>query len=442
MSKPQSPQQELDPYYTRAQTATACLAKLDEWLPDLDADLYVESSAGDGVFLVRLPTPRIGLDIAPAAPGIETADFLAWTPPADAGRIVVVGNPPFGRAASTAIAFMNHAATFADVIAMILPASMSKGSMQDRLDPFLHLVDEMPLPQEPFRFGEETRKVNAVFQVWRREKTHREKSVRPSRHADFDFVPDVKKADFVVRRVGGAAGKILARPAGSDSLHGYSPSSNLFVRANGVAPGVLRARFEAIDFDEVRNRAAAHPSVSKSDIVALYAAQVALEAASQGAARTQVEPAEPAPSALVAPAKAQEGDLVAMLVHHDRLDPEGCLAPDAIEFRQRHGDAFGTVLQGMLDKDQGRRAGRLLGEVFADDGRPGDRTAAPGDVSVLFETALVRFEAGGALRIEPRGDASGRVPRMEAIVEACRLACDWLGEVMEQRPPDPVQGLP
>ena len=70
----------LDQYYTRPETAARCLVHLDTVLPDLSADLYLEPSAGDGAFLSLMRAPRIGLDVAPAAVGIETADFLTWSP--------------------------------------------------------------------------------------------------------------------------------------------------------------------------------------------------------------------------------------------------------------------------------------------------------------------------------------------------------------------------
>uniref|UniRef100_UPI000A876B61 hypothetical protein n=1 Tax=Escherichia coli TaxID=562 RepID=UPI000A876B61 len=59
-----------DKFYTRPETAEFCLAHLRDALPNLAADLWVAPSAGDGVFLDRLPHPRIGLDVAPDHPGI------------------------------------------------------------------------------------------------------------------------------------------------------------------------------------------------------------------------------------------------------------------------------------------------------------------------------------------------------------------------------------
>ena len=103
---------------------------------------------------------------------------------------------------------------------------------------------------------------------------------RPSR---FRFVTSLREADFVVRRVGARAGEILPSIVGSTDTRGYSPSSNLFVKAQGVDPQLLEARFRTLDFTEVRECVAANPSVSKSDVVALYGSQLDLERLSSAA---------------------------------------------------------------------------------------------------------------------------------------------------------------
>ena len=278
-----TPKNSLDQFYTRPETAEACLALFAARLPGFRADLFVEPSAGDGVFLERLPEPRYGIDIMPAASGIDTGDFLAWTPDGGVETIAVVGNPPFGKNGAKAIAWFNHSARFAEVIAFIMPASLMKGSMQDRLDNRFHLLAEIPLLAEPFRAGSVWHQVNTVFQIWKRGSDRRPKSVRKTTHQDFRFVANAAEADFVIRRVGGRAGKILPSIVGSADTRGYSPSSNLFVKAGGVDPLLLEARFRKLDFTDVRECVAANPSVSKSDVVALYGAQLDLEKLSRAA---------------------------------------------------------------------------------------------------------------------------------------------------------------
>ncbi len=83
----------------------------------------------------------------------------------------VVGNPPFGYRAWLALAFMNHAASFADYVGMILPMAFQsdgKGSPKLRVKG-LKLVHTRDLPSDSFvDAGGQTVKVNALWQVWQR----------------------------------------------------------------------------------------------------------------------------------------------------------------------------------------------------------------------------------------------------------------------------------
>lgn len=98
-------------------------------------------------------------------------DFLAWTPVANGHRHAVIGNPPFGYRAWLALAFINHAASFADYIGMILPMgfqSNGKGSPKFRAEG-AQLVGSMQLPKDAFVMPDgKSVQVNALWQVWRR----------------------------------------------------------------------------------------------------------------------------------------------------------------------------------------------------------------------------------------------------------------------------------
>jgi predicted RNA methylase len=261
----------LDKFYTQPQTAAACLAYLDAALPDLKADLYVEPSAGAGAFLSQMPEPRLGIDVEPAVIDILKHDFLEWLPPVGTGSVAVIGNPPFGARGAEAVHFFNHAAKFADIIALIMPASFMKASNQQRLDPCFHLVSELPLPDEPFLFEGRFRRVSTVFQIWCRRSYMRAKATkRVLTHPDFVFVRNLSEADFVMRRVGAHAGKIMSVPAEDVASKGYSPNSNFFISADGIEPELLRKRFQALQIDHIRRQSVAAYSVSKSDLVAAY----------------------------------------------------------------------------------------------------------------------------------------------------------------------------
>ena len=277
-----SPAHQQGKFFTGKPTAAACLGHLAEALPALQADLYVEPSAGAGAFLHQMPEPRIGLDIAPKSAEIVQQDFHVWQPPAGTGRIVVIGNPPFGKNGAEAARFFNHASSFADTIAFIMPASFMKATQQRRLDPQFHLISELPLIDEPFLFEDMPHNVSAVFQVWTRRAMARAKPVkRATTHPDFVFVKDLSAADFVMRRVGARAGAILSVPSDGKPARGVSAQSNLYIQAQRVDPDVLRQRMQALDFAQLRQQSVAQPSVSKSDIVALYAEAMATSIATE-----------------------------------------------------------------------------------------------------------------------------------------------------------------
>lgn len=164
----------LDRFFTRPAVAEACLSDLLDVMRRDGADLsrhhFIEPAAGTGVFLDLLPPDRrTGIDIVPAE-GCTQADFLSWSPPGT-DRLVVVGNPPFGYRAWLALAFLNHAATFASHIGMILPMafqSEGKGSPKRRVRG-AELARTAFLPGDSFVTADgRPARVNAIWQVWRR----------------------------------------------------------------------------------------------------------------------------------------------------------------------------------------------------------------------------------------------------------------------------------
>ena len=238
-------------------------------LADPETYLWVDPSAGAGAFLSQLPSPRVGFDLAPADFESRQADFLDWVPPEGFPRRIVVGNPPFGRNASLAIRFFNHAAQHAEIVAMILPRSIRKPSLRRRLDRMFHLVDEVLLPDNAFFCDGKPAAVRTVFQVWERGEVRREETAAAATHPDFSFCRSADAADFAIRRVGGGAGRIF------DDPRDRSVQSHHFVRAEACDAVTLLDRFRRLDFDEARADVVAVPSIARPDIVSLYTALLA-----------------------------------------------------------------------------------------------------------------------------------------------------------------------
>ena len=166
----------LDQFFTRTHIAERCHESLLRWMARDGARpegyAFVEPGAGAGAFYDLLPpTRRIGIDILPLRADILRADFLAWRPPANGQRHAVIGNPPFGYRAWLALAFMNHAARFADYVGMILPMAFQsdgKGSPKHRVEG-LRLMHSEILPPDSFTDARgQMVKINALWQVWQR----------------------------------------------------------------------------------------------------------------------------------------------------------------------------------------------------------------------------------------------------------------------------------
>lgn len=164
-----------DQYFTKRDVARRCWKNLGEVARcngmDLAGRVFIEPSAGEGCFTDLLPPGRrVSLDIAPRHPETERADFLEWSPP-PGRRYVVAGNPPFGVRGALALAFVNRAALFADLVGFILPMTFEsdgKGGALTRVDARLSLLHQEELPPNSFYDAESgsDRDINTVWQVW------------------------------------------------------------------------------------------------------------------------------------------------------------------------------------------------------------------------------------------------------------------------------------
>ena len=254
-----------DQFYTRPDIAV----ELFEWLldePHVQALLatggasFLEPSAGTGSFLRLLPPNTLAYDIEPKAPGIIEADFLTTILPRGA-NFIVIGNPPFGKNASMAVRFFNHAALVAYVIAVIVPRTFQKLSIQNRLDNAFHLCAEREVGRDAFIHDGAPKDVPTVFQIWVRQPWSRPRISLPLNHSDFEFTT-AERADFAFQRVGAKAGLVHRNFA-------RSQSSNFFI--NPLVDGV-EATMKRLDFRKVARRTAGNPSISKAELVQLYGA--------------------------------------------------------------------------------------------------------------------------------------------------------------------------
>ena len=195
----------LDQFYTKAHSARDCWGGLQKFLRDLTGSthdlFFVEPSAGTGSFYSLLPPRRrLGLDLEPRCGGVSKADFLTWGDTAQRlgsyprERIVVVGNPPFGKRGSSAVEFFIKAASVADTIAFIVPVVFRKYSIHRQLPMDLRFACGMPLPQDSFETSSgKPYAINTEFQIWTKlplKGKYQDKRLHtqpPISHGDFDL---------------------------------------------------------------------------------------------------------------------------------------------------------------------------------------------------------------------------------------------------------------
>lgn len=191
-------QNPLDQFYTKAEIAKACWRHFVNTLPALNrspSDLFfVEPAAGTGAFYKRLPPKkRFGIDLIPKCADVKRQDFFKITDlPSAQQDTAVIGNPPFGKRGKLAIAFFNHAAHLADIIAFIVPVNFRKFTTHKQLDPSMRFISKLPLPRDAFHLHTgKSYSVNTEFQIWTRLATPhpdmRQYKPLPIRHKDFQM---------------------------------------------------------------------------------------------------------------------------------------------------------------------------------------------------------------------------------------------------------------
>ena len=188
----------LGQFYTKSEVAGACWEHFTNTLSTLNRNLsdlfFVEPAAGTGAFYKRLPSQRrFGIDLVPKCKDVKRQDFFKLTDlPSARQDTVVIGNPPFGKRGKLAIAFFNHAAHLADIIAFIVPVNFRKFTTHKQLDPSMRFISKLPLPRDAFHLHTgKSYSVNTEFQIWTRLATPhpdmRQYKPLPIRHKDFQM---------------------------------------------------------------------------------------------------------------------------------------------------------------------------------------------------------------------------------------------------------------
>ena len=226
MAKPTSKflnKDDLDRFYTKSSVVDNLLKEITLE----DYDVVVEPSAGTGSWSSKIED-CVAIDISPEHPDIMKGDFLKddflFDEMKKENKVLVIGNPPFGKMGNKAIRFINKAVEFADTIAFILPRSYRKESIQRKVNKNFWLVKDIDLFEEPcFIFKGEDYFAPCVFQVWEKRIEERDTTIKKIDPVGFSYVKR-EDANLVVRRVGGAAGT-----AYTDKIEERSVQPNYFL---------------------------------------------------------------------------------------------------------------------------------------------------------------------------------------------------------------------
>jgi hypothetical protein len=264
--------QGLDKFYTKPQVAKSCMDTLYSKYSNFE--LTIEPSAGNGAFVDYIVGDKICIDISPERSDIFKMDYFE-VELQNTSKILVVGNPPFGKCSSLAIKFFNHSSKFAEVIAFIVPRTFRRTSVQNRLDLNFKLVSDTELPINPCCFTSKI-SVKCCFQIWERTSIPRELIKLPVNHPHWEFVKygpkdsnnqptPPKDSDFALRAYGHNCGEIY-----QGDLSILRPKSWHFIKVNCiVSKQEIISNFERIDYS-ISKDTARQNSLGKAELVFLY----------------------------------------------------------------------------------------------------------------------------------------------------------------------------
>lgn len=261
---------EMDQFFTKPQIAKELISETDKLVGFSNFDIIIEPSAGSGSFYDFLPqTKRIGIDIdaTPQSPYIQK-DFLLLTPLElgikDRDKVLIIGNPPFGKNSSKALQFLNHSFLFSNFVCFILPNTFNKTSIQNKIDLNFSLRYSKELPLNSFILNGQDYDVPCVFQIWEKSERQREKKKTVLTHKDFRFVKSLEdgKDVFIIQRVGARAGQILKNTVKTSKNYYY---------IEPLTQGVLE-RFQSLNLENsrIKYQTAGYPSIGKGELIEMY----------------------------------------------------------------------------------------------------------------------------------------------------------------------------
>lgn len=232
----------LDRFYTPNTSVEQCLSYIDV----AAYDVVVEPSAGSGAFSSRIPGV-VAYDIAPEHPDVIKKNWfeVLELPPGE--KVLIVGNPPFGKRSSIAKEFITHAIRLgADTIAFVLPDTFYKFSNQRMFPEHWRLVETVKLDDTHFDMLDgSTIHIPCSFFVWTRLADY-----KPDVNLREEPAPQTPEFRFLKRgdtsadfAVNGNSGKVR------DIQDITNSKAEHYIKVNdGYDVATIRAVFKKIDY--------------------------------------------------------------------------------------------------------------------------------------------------------------------------------------------------
>ena len=174
-------------------------------------------------------------------------------------NIHIIGNPPFGRQASSAKKFIEKCCLFSNSISFILPKSFKKDSMKKSFEKHYHLIYEIDLLENSFLVNDIETDVPCVFQIWQYKEEIRNE-VEKKLPLNFKFVEKKDTPDISFRRVGVNAGTIMKE------INDKSFQSHYFIKFTNNKP--INENIEKLKLIKFNfNNTVGPKSISKPELI-------------------------------------------------------------------------------------------------------------------------------------------------------------------------------
>lgn len=255
----------IDKYYTKDIVVDQCIHFIKSNLKISKKDLIIEPSAGNGSFINKIKTLSKNYkfyDIEPENEEIIEQNFLELDYTEIKSKyknIHIIGNPPFGRQASSAIKFIKKCSEFSKSISFILPKSFKKESMKKYFPINYHLIFEQDLENNSFLVNGVESDVPCVFQIWMYQDEPRI-VVNKKEPVNFKFIEKKDGPDISFRRVGVKAGTIMKE------IEDKSIQSHYFIKfTNDKTIDENIEKLQTVKFDF--NNTVGPKSISKQELI-------------------------------------------------------------------------------------------------------------------------------------------------------------------------------